>query len=156
MEKTILDACCGSKMFWFDKENPNVIFGDKRTESHVLCDGRSLEIKPDIEMDFRDMPFEDESFYLVVMDVPHLITLGKKSWMALKYGVLENDWPIDLKLGVDEAFRVLKPNGILIFKWNEIEIPVSSLLKAIERQPLFGHKSGKRSDTHWLTFIKQQ
>lgn len=22
----ILDACCGSKMFWFDKENPNVTY----------------------------------------------------------------------------------------------------------------------------------
>ena len=23
--KKILDACCGSKMFWFDKENPKVL-----------------------------------------------------------------------------------------------------------------------------------
>jgi hypothetical protein len=22
MKKTILDACCGSRMFWFDKSNP--------------------------------------------------------------------------------------------------------------------------------------
>ena len=22
--KPILDACCGSKMFWFDKQNPHV------------------------------------------------------------------------------------------------------------------------------------
>ena len=24
--RLILDPCCGSKMFWFDKENPNVLF----------------------------------------------------------------------------------------------------------------------------------
>lgn len=29
--KKILDACCGSKMFWFDKNNPNVEFCDTRT-----------------------------------------------------------------------------------------------------------------------------
>lgn len=29
----ILDACCGSRMFWFDKENPNCLFIDKRSET---------------------------------------------------------------------------------------------------------------------------
>lgn len=24
--KIILDACCGSRMFWFDKENPLALF----------------------------------------------------------------------------------------------------------------------------------
>ena len=26
----ILDACCGSRMFWFDKQNPDVVFADNR------------------------------------------------------------------------------------------------------------------------------
>ena len=26
----ILDACCGSRMFWFDKENKNAIYMDNR------------------------------------------------------------------------------------------------------------------------------
>lgn len=30
MNKPILDACCGSRMFWFDKENENTIFMDNR------------------------------------------------------------------------------------------------------------------------------
>lgn len=54
--KKILDACCGSRMFWFDKKNPNVLFCDVRSEQHRLCDGRILEIKPDMEVDFREMP----------------------------------------------------------------------------------------------------
>ena len=29
-QKRILDACCGSRMFWFDKENPDVVFADNR------------------------------------------------------------------------------------------------------------------------------
>lgn len=28
--KPILDMCCGSKMFYFDKENPNVEYCDIR------------------------------------------------------------------------------------------------------------------------------
>ncbi len=28
--KQILDACCGSRMFWFDKKNPHVEFCDNR------------------------------------------------------------------------------------------------------------------------------
>ncbi len=46
-DKLILDVCCGSRMFWFDKENKNVIFGDRRREEHILCDGRALSINPE-------------------------------------------------------------------------------------------------------------
>ncbi|TLD86279.1 class I SAM-dependent methyltransferase, partial [Helicobacter sp. MIT 03-1614] len=28
--KPILDVCCGGKMFYADKQNPNVLFCDKR------------------------------------------------------------------------------------------------------------------------------
>ena len=49
----ILDACCGSRMFWFDKENPDVVFADNRELETTLCDGRKLVIKPDVKMDFR-------------------------------------------------------------------------------------------------------
>ena len=50
--KYILDACCGSKMFYFNKENKNVMFMDNRQMSEILCDGRRLEIKPDVVADF--------------------------------------------------------------------------------------------------------
>ncbi len=60
--KIILDACCGSRMFWFDKENPLILFADIRDEEHTLCDGRSLKVHPDIVSDFTDMPFPDDSF----------------------------------------------------------------------------------------------
>lgn len=41
--------------------------------------------------DFRKMPFDDESFYLVVFDPPHLLNVGDKSFLALKYGKLEKN-----------------------------------------------------------------
>ena len=150
----ILDPCCGSRMFWFDRENENVTFGDIRTENHILCDGRTLNIAPDVEMDFRDMDFEDGSFKLVVFDPPHLVNAGDKSWMVLKYGKLNREWQEDLKCGFSECFRVLENNGILIFKWNKTQIKVSEILKLTNQKPLFGHMSGKQSNTHWITFMK--
>ncbi len=48
--KKILDACCGSRMFWFDRENPDVIFADNREVETTLCDGRHLLIKPDVKL----------------------------------------------------------------------------------------------------------
>ncbi len=47
--------------------------------------------------------------------------------------------------------RVLKPNGMLIFKWNEDQIKLKDVLKCFSQSPLFGNK---RSKTHWLVFMK--
>ncbi|MCP5705795.1 SAM-dependent methyltransferase, partial [Klebsiella pneumoniae] len=51
-EQTILDMCCGSRMFWFDKQDPRAVFADIRSEQHTLCDGRRLVISPDLVADF--------------------------------------------------------------------------------------------------------
>ena len=151
--KKILDACCGSKMFWFDKENENTVFMDNRSFKDTLCDGRALEIKPDIIGDFRHIPFEDETFYLVVVDPPHLLKAGENSWLAKKYGKLNLEtWKSDLKKGFNECMRVLKSNGTLIFKWNEEQIKLNEILATIDFKPLFGNK---RSKTHWLVFMKE-
>ena len=150
----VLDVCCGSRMFWFNRNSEHVLYGDIRNEEHTLCDGRQLEISPDIELDFRDMDFLDNSFSLVVFDPPHLEKLGENSWMAKKYGVLNKSWRDDLSLGFAECFRVLKDGGVLVFKWNETQIKVSEIVKLTDEKPLFGHLSGKRSNTHWIVFMK--
>ncbi|HHW80406.1 MAG TPA: SAM-dependent methyltransferase, partial [Bacteroidales bacterium] len=106
-------------MFWFDKENENVVFMDNRELEDTLCDGRKLSIKPDVIADFRDIPYSDNTFKLVVFDPPHLIRAGKNSWLAKKYGVLGETWPQDIKQGFDECMRVLDMYGVLVFKWNE-------------------------------------
>jgi SAM-dependent methyltransferase len=144
-------------MFYFDPKDQRVLFGDIRNESHVLCDGRALNVHPDMPMDFRQLPFADEVFQLVVFDPPHLIHAGNKSWLRLKYGALaKTTWKQDITDGFRECFRVLKPNGIFIFKWNEIQIPVREVLACTDQKPLFGHPSGKRGRTHWMTFMKEQ
>lgn len=94
----ILDACCGSKMFWFDKEHEETVYMDNRTLDTTLCDGRKLIVKPDVMADFCKMPFKDESFHLVVFDPPNLLKAGDKSFLALKYGRLEQTWQNEEKV----------------------------------------------------------
>lgn len=153
MDKKVLDACCGSKMFWFDKEHEDALYMDNRRMEGELCDGRTLNVNPDVIADFREMPFEDESFYLVVFDPPHLVRGGEDSWLVQKYGLLDDLWPIDIHQGFRECMRVLKPNGTLIFKWNEDQVALKEVLEAIGHKPLFGNR---RSKTHWLVFMKTQ
>lgn len=146
---------CGSKMFWFDKNHPLTIYGDIRTESHTLCDGRALEIRPDIEMDFTKLPFDDKSFKLVIFDPPHMTSLGANSWMALKYGRLPKDnWQQIIKDGFNEGMRVLDDYGILTFKWNEHDVKLNDVLSAIGQRPIIGHTTGRQSKTIWLQFMK--
>ena len=57
MKKRILDMCCGSRMFYFDKQDPNVLFADIREVHETLCDGRKLDIAPDIIADCTHLPF---------------------------------------------------------------------------------------------------
>lgn len=155
-QKAILDACCGGKMFYFNKNNENVEFCDIRQETHTLCDGRVFTVSPDTVCDFSNLPFQDKTFNLVIFDPPHLTVLGEHSWLAKKYGRLPENFKPLLSSGFRECFRVLKPGGTLIFKWNEIDIKVSEILKLTPHEPLLGHKSGKNSKTHWLVFFKNE
>lgn len=150
--KRILDVCCGSKMFWFQKNRDDTVYMDHRELEDTLCDGRKLIIKPNIIGDFRNIPFPDETFKLVVFDPPHLLKVGEKSWLAKKYGHLGSNWKEDLKKGFKECFRVLESYGVLIFKWNEEQIKLSEILKLTDVKPFFGNR---RAKTHWLVFIKE-
>ncbi len=150
----ILDACCGARMMWFDRNNPLATFVDKRKETLPLCDGRILDVNPDIVADFTNLPFEDETFYLVVFDPPHMTSLGENSWLAKKYGRLIGEWRDEISEGFKECFRVLRNNGTLIFKWNSTDVPLSEILKLVDQQPAFGHTGGRHIKTHWLCFFK--
>ncbi|HBV4666383.1 TPA: hypothetical protein MDZ24_000967 [Klebsiella pneumoniae] len=80
-EQTILDMCCGSRMFWFDKQD-------------------------------------------------------------------------DLRAGFEEAFRVLRTHGVLIFKWNEVQIPVREILALTDEKPAISQRTGRNDKTHWILFVK--
>ncbi len=149
----VLDMTAGSRMMWFDKNNPMATFIDKRVEYEELPSGHVIDVNPDIVADWTDgLPFEDNTFDLAVFDPPHLIHAGDNSWLAKKYGTLDAlTWPFIIRDGFDEAMRVLKPNATLVFKWNDSQIPLPELLAEIPYKPLFGQK---REKTHWLVFMK--
>ena len=107
----ILDACCGSKLFWFDKDNEYTTYMDIREESFEIH-GKKVNVKPDVVADFRSMPFDDDIYDLIVFDPPHLKWAGPNSIMKAQYGQLDkNTWPDDIRQGMSECMRVLKPIG---------------------------------------------
>lgn len=152
----VLDPASGSRMSYFDKGDERVLFGDIRREQHTLSDGRVLTVDPDQLMDFRALPFPDDTFQLVVFDPPHLTNAGETSWLRAKYGVLDRaTWQDDLRAGFAECFRVLRPAGTLVFKWNETQIPVREVLALTPERPVVGHRTAKSAATHWMLFLKQ-
>lgn len=153
VDKMILDACCSARSMWFNKQHPNAIYMDIRKEN-LIVHNRKWNVNPDILGDFRNMPFEDNTFKLVVFDPPHMINITPDAIMAKKYGKLFASWETDIKAGFNECMRVLEPNGILIFKWNEANIKVSKILEVLGEQPLFGHPTNKNGTTHWFCFMK--
>lgn len=151
--KPVLDVCCGSRMMWFDKADGRALFLDKRREVTTDPRGAEIVVDPDMVANFQALPFEDNTFSLVVFDPPHTFN-GTDSAMAKKYGTLAHGWREEITRGFSECFRVLKPSGTLVFKWNEHRVPVATVLAMTPEQPLFGHRSGAAARTHWLVFMK--
>ena len=162
-DKFILDACCGGRMMWVNKHHPNVIYIDNRTEEKGFVKQRhNFDVQPDIVMDFRNIEFPDNSFKLVVWDPPHGLTFSDTSIMKKKFGCLNAEtWQSDFSRGFKELWRLLEDYGILIFKWNDIEIPYKKVLSLFEEKPLFmnisaGPKTMKQKGhrSYWFCFMK--
>lgn len=159
MQKKILDVTCGPRSIWFNKQHPNAIYCDIRESTYTKRFGatnseRTITVAPDVKCSFTDLPFDDNTFSLVVFDPPHLTGAKETAWLVKKYGKLDDSWPNMIHDGFAECMRVLKPDGVLIFKWSEYDIPAADVWKAIGQKPLFGHHSGKQSRTFWACFMK--
>lgn len=154
--KTVLDVCCGAKGMWFDKNDNRALYLDKRCETHsneYPSGKKEMIIAPDVIGDFTNIQQPDESFWHIVFDPPH-IKRNKLGEITKRYGNLEGDWREMIRKGFAECFRVLKPNGTLVFKWCEVQFPIKEILELTDKKPLYGHKSGKKMQTHWVCFIK--
>lgn len=154
----VLDVCCGSRAFWFDKKDERAFFVDKRSglfeRSHSDRPRAPVVVSPDWQGSFTDLPFPSDSFDHVVFDPPHILESSASGNVAKYYGVLDEDWREVLRRGFAECFRVLRPGGTLIFKWNEVCVSVEEVLALTPEKPLYGHKSSKTSRTHWVAFWK--
>lgn len=147
----ILDVCCGGRMFWYNKNEPHTTYMDIRDGDYsVHRNGyeKKVIVHPDIQADFTSIPFDDNTFDMVVFDPPHLTHAD--GYMGAHYGQLPKDWKPMLKQGFDECMRVLKPESTLIFKWCETHIPFSEVLKVFKRKPIFGDRHSK---TRWVVFL---
>lgn len=154
MSKPILDPCCGPKQFYFDKDDQRVDFRDNRCVDLELCDGRVMHVHPDTIADVTSIDAPDGAYHLVVFDPPHLDR--GNGWQVAKYGKLPADWKPWMEAAFAECWRVLAPNGTLVFKWNEYAISLSEVLACAPAKPVLGNRKPKQSKTHWLLFFKEE
>lgn len=136
----ILDASAGNRTMWAHKNSENIIYIDIE---------RRLERKPTIFCSNEQTPFLSESFDTIFYDPPH--SYGSKGHYhtypcrSKEYLEKWHDQAIPRYYGWDryktrsqlitqlyfaeqEFYRILKPDGLLWLKWNEIKIRLYKIL----------------------------
>ena len=165
--KTILDATCGGRSIWHpeNKEREDTLYIDRRKEEPGFYgqEGRSYAVQPDRVEDFRDLPFDDESFKLVIFDPPHVVKEnGMESisgHIEKKYGALHAEtWQSDLRKGFEELFRVLEEGGTLVFKFADNHVDFQDVLDLAPVDPLVGTMTKRKQnhETRWFVFQKTE
>lgn len=174
--RLILDATVNIGRFWKD------------TKRHVI--GLDIEAKhsPDIVGDNRHMPFRDSKFDVVVYDPPHIPNQGKdrSKDFNTRFGLVlkspaENGYNFSYLYPpfVGEAYRVLKPEGILFckitdyihghrFQWAHVDLiraavaagfcPCDCIVK-VRKGPIVDPRwktahHARRRHCYWLVFRK--
>ena len=166
VEESILDATCGGRSIWLpeSKDHDNTLYIDTREREPGFTgqEGRTFSVEPDEVQDFRDLPYGDGSFNLVVFDPPHLVRENGQEqltgYITKSYGALHAEtWQSDLKAGFNELFRVLSPGGTLVFKFADNNIDFKEVLSLAPYEPLFGTTTKKKNsvENRWFVFHKE-
>lgn len=155
--KEILDACCGGRHFWFDKEDEDALFIDKRIEPKGSIKLQpNWSVNPDLQGDYTDLKFDDESFSLIVFDPPHKVR-PDRGIITKKYGSLGDNWKEDISKAFPELWRVLKVNGTLVFKWCDLDISIREITDLFDVKPRFGTVTKKGvNNTYFLVYFKSK
>ena len=142
-------------MWWWDKAHPLAVYIDKRTRPAGTIRQKPLwKIEPDVLADFRALPFEDETFPLVVFDPPHQVSSRAGTGInAEQYGSWEpGERDEALRLGLAECWRVLAPGGTLVFKWGGKVADVEATFPVV---PVVGTRPrGRKTGPSWVIFYK--
>lgn len=167
----ILDATCGGRSIWHpeNKDRDDTLYLDTREEPPgFIEDGYetnrnpNYEVDPDHQQDFRDLPYSDASYNLVVFDPPHAIRSdGMQELKGIthrKWGCLSAEtWRSDLRAGFEELWRVLKPGGTLVFKFANESADFDEVLELAPEPPLFGTSVNDHTvTTRWFVFYKSE
>jgi hypothetical protein len=159
-DKFILDACCGTKMFWTNKNHPNVLYMDIREEEKGFIEQQqNLSIKPDVIGDFTNLPDEvrKNKYKLIIWDVPHFVKRKITGIMLKKFGCLSPEtWQSDINKGFKELWNVLDDYGVLLFKFSDYHIKFNDILNCISEKPLVFNRMNSKGGTEckWFCFMK--
>lgn len=174
-DEEVLDATCGGRSIWLPENSSrdDTLYIDSREEEAGFVDeaipedlrpnNPNYSVEPDDVQDFRNLPYADSVFRLVVFDPPHIIRSdGMETLtgvMTKKYGCLNAEsWQDDLRRGFDELWRVLSPGGTLVFKFADMDTDYSTVLGLAPVDPLFGTttKNVTNHTTRWFVFYKPE
>jgi len=171
----ILDATAGNRTMWQYKNSPDII--------HMDMD-RELQVKPDILADNTNTPFLDKTFTDIFYDPPHTWGGGISFFSFRNAKEREKVFPhvtgVPTYYGWDkyktkdalinhinkaskEFYRILKDDGILWIKWNEMSMPLKTI-KTIFHQWIIlmelyindpSHTAGQ-AQTFWVCMCKEK
>jgi len=174
----ILDATAGNRKIWINKNDENII--------HIDIE-RGLEVKPTIFADNTQTPFQNDTFDTIFYDPPFAwnfksmffgfpnrteqykkyTTLGYRNCSTSYYGVERYKSKTALISHVFKAqkefCRILKNDGLLWVKWNELRLKLDRVL------PLFNDgwnelmrleikdrsQTLSETQTYWVVFTKK-
>lgn len=174
--KLILDATMNGGRFW------------KGSERRVIGMDMNPTHRPEVVADNRRMPFRDQCFDVVVYDPPHVPNQGKdrSKDFNTRFGlILKSSAKTDYNFNhlyppfVAEAYRVLKPEGILFckiadyvhghqFQWAHVAVlaaavevgfcPCDGIVK-VRKGPIMSPRwktahHARRHHCYWLIFRK--
>ena len=171
-DEEVLDATCGGRSIWCEgnKERDDTLYIDNREEPPGFVTAgdenryKPYSVEPDEVQDYRDLPYDDESFNLIVFDPPHVIKDGGMEALAgqvqRKYGALEAEtWQSDIRRGFEELWRVLDTGGTLTFKFADRAADFEEVISLSPVDPLFGTTITKQRngvDSRWFVFYKPE
>jgi len=146
-DKIILDTTAGFRMMHYNKNNPNVLYVDKRKECN-----------PDIVGDHINLgKIPSGTFKLIIFDPPHRTETDAPYWVIRDYGGLQAEtWQADIKNAFIELWRVLADFGVLVFKWNDHQFKSSKIETLFPEKPIVKQTTtnGTSSNTFWYCFMK--